>query len=118
MSPFVVAEITRDHLYERWFKENRKYDGDSQAGRLFTYEALENWWDFPDEVEELHLTTNPNNKTKFKLYDDDDELYYSGWLYNDDQCIVQQFVLKWAEADSGCTTILIHNGSEYVQEIG
>tara|TARA_R110000803_G_scaffold10308_6_gene31713 strand:- start:6939 stop:7217 length:279 start_codon:yes stop_codon:yes gene_type:complete len=39
----------------------------------------------------------------FKLYDDDDTLYYSGYLHEDEE---DEFApLDWAMADSGCTDI-------------
>lgn len=79
---------------------------------------MHNWWGWSDFAHAEHFRTSP--KTTFKLYDDDGELYYEGWLLNDDECLVQQFVLAWAEADSGCTVIKVkaHHGVGFVQEIG
>lgn len=108
-----VAQITKDHLFDPNIDERSRKD------KLFDYEAMCDWWgwhDLPDQDGWL-----PKEKTTFKLYDDDGEHYYSGWLRNDDWCIVQQFVLDWAKADSGCTTIKVHKPigeGEYVQEIG
>ena len=115
----VVAEITRDHLYEKWQNEGHiKEDDINHKGKEFHYDAMQDWWGWEDEC--VAKDDIPEEKTKFKLFDDDDELYYSGWLLNDAECIVQSFVQKWAEADSGCTTILIYKDSEagFVQEIG
>jgi hypothetical protein len=116
----IVAEITRDHLAEKWDKENRNRvpEENTHVGKEFHYDAMQDWWGWEDEVPVD--TDLPKEKTEFKLYDDDDELYYSGWLLNDDWCAVQQFVLKWAEADSGCTRITVYKGFHegYVQEIG
>lgn len=107
----IVAEITKDHISA----DNPEYN---QEGRTFDYDAMCDWWgwhDLPDIDGWL-----PKAQTEFKLYDDDDELYYEGWLLNEDECIVQQFVQKWAESYAGCTTILVYKDAEagYIQEIG
>ena len=112
----LVAEITTDHLWEKWNNEGGEYNSISHKGKEFHYEAMKDWWGWEDQC--LTLADLPATKTEFKLYDDDYELYYSGWLLNDDWCTVQQFVLRWAEADSGCTHILInHPSAGFVQEI-
>jgi hypothetical protein len=99
----IVAEIEYDWLEHQEYK------------RKFDYDALVAWWGWDDEIEE----PKEANKVKFRLYDDDDELYYTGWLYNDDQALVQQFVLDWAKADSGCTRIMVNiRGKGWTQEIG
>ena len=50
----------------------------------------------------------------FRLYDDDDELYYSGYLYNE---IEDEFeALDWGMADSGCTYTTIRNPSTGLYE--
>ncbi|SRR6266496_5036657 len=104
----IVAEITKDYL-EEMFET-------SQVGTQFEYQAMLDWWDW--DLPDLDGWI-PKEKTAFKLYDDDGELYYEGWLHNDDECIVQQFVLGWAKADSGCTTIKVSVGeSGFIQEIG
>lgn len=106
----LVAKLTHDHL-------------DNKKGELgFTYAGFMRFWggqnfgEYPSiKTEELEALPN----TKFRLYDDDDELYYSGWLKNDEgELLVQQFVLGWAMADSGCTYIKIEHNGEWVQEIG
>lgn len=43
----------------------------------------------------------------FKLYDDDDELYYSGRLHED--CEDEFVALNWGMYDSGCTYCTIRN---------
>lgn len=43
----------------------------------------------------------------FKLYDDDDILYYDGYMKSD---IEDEFIpLDWAMCDSGCTSMSIRN---------
>lgn len=109
----VVAEITKDHFYDEGPENPKSYP--SHEGKIFEYEAMDKWWgwgDFPAS------DIFPSEKTQFKLYDDDGELYYSGWLLNDGECLVQQFVLSWAQADSGCTSIKVRVGNEYIYEIG
>lgn len=100
----IVAEIMNDRIND---------PDDAHIGRKFDYESMQHWWGWPDSV---HAALAP--KVLFKLYDDDGELYYEGWLLNDDECIVQQFVLRWAESDSGCTTIKVEKGGKFIQEIG
>jgi len=90
---------------------------DEPHDREFHYDAMTAWWGWFVTVTADEITEAP--KVKFRLYDDDDELYFSGWLYNDAECMVQQFVLDWAKADSGCTTIKVHDKEKgWVQEIG
>lgn len=97
-----VAELTYDHLDKR--KGNVKF---SLAGLTrFYYKEFD-----AADLEELP-------KTSFRLYDDDNELYYSGWLKDDHEALVQQFVLSWAMADSGCTRIDVKKNGEWVTEIG
>lgn len=108
----LVARITDDHLNLR-------------KGQVpFSYEGFERYWGWtfawPDDVTnvtEAYLDYLP--ETKFRLYDDDEILYYSGWLKNDTDCMVQQFVLAWAMADSGCTIIKIFHpiSNTWIQEI-
>lgn len=109
----LVAKLTHDHL------DNKKDELE------FTYEGFARFWAaqlFADNVDELGLSPEKLEQlpdTKFKLYDDDNELYYSGWLKDDGgELLVQQFVLAWAMADSGCTSIKTERNGEWVQEIG
>lgn len=60
----------------------------------------------------------PFEKTRFRLLDDDREVYYGGWLYNDVQGTNQFVALKWAEHDAGCTEIQVKKNDEWVTEIG
>jgi hypothetical protein len=55
---------------------------------------------------------------KFRLYDDDGELYYEGVLEDDDDCENQTAALRWGESMAGCTRITVERDGEYVQEIG
>lgn len=113
----LVAEITKDIFYDKWNDEGGEYGSTNNVGRKFDYDAMLDWWGWHD----LPLETDwlPKERTKFQLYDDDGELYYAGWLLNDDQGIVQQFVLSWGQSDSGCTTIYVHvSEGKYEQQIG
>jgi hypothetical protein len=60
----------------------------------------------------------PFEKTRFRVLDDDGEVYYGGWLYNDEACINQQIVLAWAEHDAGATEIQVKRNDEWTTEIG
>lgn len=89
----IVAKIDRDYIND---------DDFNRVGMEFHWEAN----DFP-----FH-------KTRFRAKDDDGEVYYGGWLYNDDHGNIQLDVLRWAEADAGCTTIEVKINNEWKQEIG
>ena len=51
----------------------------------------------------------------FKLYDDDDIFYYSGYLHLD--CEDEFIPLYWAMNDSGCTYIMYRNSKTNKMEI-
>lgn len=55
---------------------------------------------------------------KFKMFDDDGELYYEGRLTDDPDCENQSAALRFGEADAGCTLIIVERNGEWVQEIG
>jgi hypothetical protein len=104
----IVAKITKDYL-------------DNNTSKQFEFEAMPAWWgweDFSLTTTELKMEEAVNGKTHFKLYDDDKELYFEGWLLNDNECLVQQFVLDWAKADAGCTEIHVQVDGKYIQEVG
>lgn len=47
---------------------------------------------------------------KFRMYDDDDELYYEGRVLGDDEFSPLD---HFGMPNAGCTRIDIHNGKEY-----
>lgn len=104
----IVARIDRDYLY----------DGkDSIPNHVGTH------WTSGTVMEHMDLgqvDTDyfPTEQTRFRLLDDDDEVYYEGWLLNDWECAVQITVLSWGTYDSGCTTIEVKKNDEWVREIG
>jgi hypothetical protein len=57
-------------------------------------------------------------KVRFRMKDDDGQVYYEGWLHNDDECLNQDAALHYGRADAGCTTIEVKLGGKWVQEIG
>ena len=59
-----------------------------------------------------------DNLVKFRLFDDDGELYYEGRLTDDDDCENQSAALRFGEADAGATVILVERNGEWVMEIG
>jgi len=54
-----------------------------------------------------HIPGTPLLRKRFRLYDDDDYLYYQGYFYDDEFCDNQQSLLDWAMRDSGCTKIMV-----------
>lgn len=61
---------------------------------------------------------NEGEKVRFRMKDDDGEVYYSGWLLDDPDCINQESALSYGMYDAGCTTIEVKRNGEWVQEIG
>lgn len=68
--------------------------------------------DHLDEIkatdEEIKLAKKNGMDSYFKLYDDDDILYYSGY-YNEETLDEEMEVLDWAMNDSGCTRMDVRN---------
>lgn len=56
--------------------------------------------------------------TKFRLYDDDGNLYYQGRLCDGDYADSQFDALRWGEAFAGCTTIKVQRDGKWEQDIG
>jgi len=54
----------------------------------------------------------------FRLYDDDGELCYTGWLNDDDDCANQSAALRYGETCAGCTYIEVQRNGEWKQDIG
>jgi hypothetical protein len=102
----IVAKIDRDYLKE----PNEGIP--SRVGSHWTHRHLR----YLDEVEFMELKALA--KTRFRLKDDDGQVYYGGWLLNDDMCEVQSLVLRWGIFDAGCTTIEVKFNNEWQQEIG
>jgi hypothetical protein len=103
----IVAEITQDKLYDP------KDTVPSRVGFKFSLGEVNNsLW-----TGEVELPLTPK-KIQFRLKDDDGEIYYEGWLFNDEECLVQEFLVNWAERDSGCTDIEVKLNNKWTQEIG
>lgn len=96
-------EITRDHLFEQIQNADEAARYPSNVGRT--------------SADEYALPTS-DKQVAFRLIDDDDVLYYEGTLDDDEECENQSNALAWAGYDSGCTTIMVRRGSEWVQDIG
>lgn len=103
----ICAKVDHDYLYDG------EIISESYVGK--TWEAAlgveyDNTW-------VLHPVPD-GPKMRFRLLDDDNEVYYGGWLLNDDECINQQIILDWAMHDSGAVIIQVKVNNEWVQEIG
>lgn len=55
---------------------------------------------------------------KFRLLDDDDEVYYIGTLHDDPECLNQSAARDYGEADAGAVKIQVERGGKWVYEIG
>lgn len=89
----VVAEIDKDYI---------NTEPESEYNRVGKKFEITGW----GRVEIFGVDNIPP-KVRFRCKDDDGEVYYGGWLYNDSECEVQEEVLRWCQNDAGCTTIEI-----------
>ncbi len=111
----IIAEIDKDCLNEKWNNEGGEYNNISRAGTGWDEGSIV----IPDRADVLHEIRNGEaQKVRFRCKDDDGEIYYKGWLYNDGLGCVQMVVLEWTQRDAGCTTIEVKLDGEWVQEIG
>lgn len=107
----IVVKITKDHLAD----EDTTANVGSAEGLSFTKEEIvANLWGIENEREMKWA----KESVEFRLLDDDGELYFEGWIIDDEEALTQQVLLKWAEKDSGCTQLLIKRGKSWYQEIG
>ena len=102
-------KITHDHISEESWGEESRVGYYEEHGRIPTEAVL-----IGLESPALPIT---EKRVKFRLYDDDGELYYEGELHDDDECLNQQAALKWGEADAGCTTIKVLRNGKWTLEI-
>jgi hypothetical protein len=111
----IIAHVDRDYI-------NKDGDIPSRVGVEWSEDAIV----IPDrEAVREEINGGIAGKVRFRLKDDDGEIYYGGWLYNDSFGCTQMVVLAWGQHDAGCTTIEVkgselpefHN-REWKQEIG
>jgi hypothetical protein len=115
-----LAKIDRDYLNERWNKEGGEYNNTNRVGTEWTDEELKDYYSAQNMGEQLQPDWSPGSTepTRFRLLDDDREVYYGGWLLDDDECLVQMMVSAWGTWDAGAIHIEIKKGDEWVMEIG
>ena len=107
-----VAKIDKDYL------ANSEEQFPTRVGTEWTEHELKEYFARQNLGEELTDLNLEDNKTRFRLLDDDREVYYGGWLLNDDQCLVQMMVSAWGTYDAGAIHIEIKKDGEWVMEIG
>ncbi len=72
------------------------------------------------ESEDLPTKDDAGNDlplVRFRMKDDDGEVYYGGELHDDDECLNQEAALSYGMGDAGCTTIEVKRDGEWVLEI-
>lgn len=105
-----TAKLDKDHLWKK---------GDSTPSRVGVEWDTMFHLDYFEGREALQqIQDGKAPKVRWRAKDDDGEIYYGGWLLNDDWCITQQIVLSWCTYDAGCTTIEVKLNGEWKQEIG
>lgn len=103
-------QITRDHLKEPSDPWPSRAGHGEDFSRVSLYAAIAG-----DTSEEL--PGDPLPRIPFRLKDDDGEVYYSGWLNDDDECLNQSAALDYGMADAGCTSIEVKRDDEWKVEI-
>jgi hypothetical protein len=61
--------------------------------------------------------TEVKETVRFRLLDDDGEVYYGGWLHDDGECLNQESALSYGMHDAGCTVVEVKRDGSWVQEI-
>lgn len=98
-------KIDRDYLYT---------DGDITPSRVGV--SGDKWGDgFFDPVQKL--PAEPLPKIRFRLLDDDGEVYYGGWLHDDGECLNQTEASRFGTNDAGAIWIEVKRNDEWVKEI-
>lgn len=100
-----MFRIDRDYTYN---------PRDGIGGRKVGTEGNESAHTWFEPASPLPVT---ENTVRFRLLDDDREVYYGGWLHDDDECENQSACLYWGMYDSGCTIIEVKREGQWVQEI-
>lgn len=107
----IRAKIDKDYIFD---PEDPTCH--TQVGREFDEHSLLGYWDNEYSIQQVDFD---GGTTRFRLKDDDGVTYYGGWLYDDVDCLMQTFILKWAESWAGCTTIEIKDiNGRWQQVIG
>lgn len=104
----IVAHIERDWLASP--------DDVSRAGWEWTLEQMNSklaW----GEIDDTDLL---NKKMQFRLRDEDNITHYTGWLLNDDECLIQECLSNWGARDTGGFIIEVRkdNTELWTMEIG
>lgn len=103
--------IDRDHLFRNKITEESD-EGMVRIGAVTQHDEPTDNFDMEKAKEELvsKLTASPRQGIKFKLYDDDGELYYSGRYIGPDDSETAQFSpLDWGTWNAGCTYMKVKN---------
>lgn len=87
----IVAEITKDKLW------TTKDDYPTRAGLKFSLGEVRDAIAFGD----FDQSTMPTYRTLFRLRDEDNLVHYEGWLYNDEECLIQEYLSNWGARDTG-----------------
>ena len=101
----IVAMIDKDYI--------NKSPEDTEFNRCGMKWTLDE-----SDINHAHIVNAP--RVRFRCKDDDGEVYFGGWLLNDEGCELQYEILKWAGRDAGCTTIEVKDSStnKWRQDIG
>ena len=101
----VVKKIKKILSEDNIIKESKSAQKDHGSGyAIITKDHL----DGENNGRKIKLSEHENlTRKRFKLYDDDNVLYYSGYFFDDEMCDNQDDLLTWGRNDSGCTLIKV-----------
>jgi hypothetical protein len=98
-------KIDRDYICGEGEVSRVGTTGDTHGDGVF--EAIEK---LPGEAEGLA-------KIRFRMLDDDREVYYGGWLHDDDECLNQVEASRFGTNDAGAIWIEVKRDGEWKLEI-
>lgn len=111
MNPVMEKILFDEEAPARWIIDRDLYSetyGDPTGKNRAGTRGSREW----EEGDEERCTT------RFRVKDEDGEIFYLGWLLDDDQAVSQSAALRFGEADVGVTAIEVWRYGRWVQDIG
>jgi len=65
-----------------------------------------------------YFEQDQSKRIRFRCLDDDGNVYYGGWLIDNDDCDAQDSILDFTMNDAGCVEVQVKRNGEWVTEIG
>jgi hypothetical protein len=71
-----------------------------------------------ERLPETGADGQPLPLVRFRLLDDDEQVYYDGELHDDGEGLNQLAALRYGEGDAGCTIVEVKRDGQWVREVG